>query len=129
MHPGKVVADKLVGYVMLALGVAMILFAVRSMYSVFTDRSPVPPLITVGDIGFSVPAMGPGPDVQSESKGEPVPEAREGIMLMSGDQASKAANLMLWNILMFFVAYSGSMIGGLGVKLVTGVRTVARSEG
>ncbi|MDI6820113.1 MAG: hypothetical protein QMC89_04325 [Candidatus Hodarchaeaceae archaeon] len=106
--------DKIVGYVLLAVGLVMILFAVRSMYGVYTGADPPPSVIRVSDVKFPVPS----------EEGQP----REEVLLISGDQASKVINMGLWSVLMLFVASAGAKIGGLGVKMAREIKVEVKRE-
>jgi len=110
----KLREDKIVGYVLLAVGLVMILFAVRSMYNVYTGMDSPPPVIRVSDVKFPVPA----------EAGQP----REEVLLISGDQASKVINMGLWSVLMLFVASAGAKIGGLGVKMAGEIKVEVKRE-
>jgi hypothetical protein len=57
-NPIKIKNEKLVGYVLLAIGLILIFFSIFSMYSVFTGSSPAPSLIKVNDIKISIPGIG-----------------------------------------------------------------------
>ncbi len=130
----KIRGNQIVGYVLLAAGIAMIMLAVYGMYKVFTDIEPPPSVITLSDIKFSIPGLGAepvneaGPAVEVEPEIEPASEMKEEILLMAGDQVSKITNMMLWYIFMLFVASAGARLGNLGVKVIREIIVEVKGE-
>ena len=110
----KVKVEKVVGYVLLAVGLIAIALTIRSMYNVFTGSTSPPTVIRLNDVKIPVPS----------GEGQPSEE----ILLIAGDQASKIVNMGLWTILMLFVASAGAKIGGLGVKMVREIRVEIKHE-
>jgi len=138
MQLKKIGANQIVGYVLLAVGIAMIMLSVHGMYKVFTDIEPPPAIITLSDIKFSIPGLGAEPEHESDPAGEIEPEIelpselkaemKEEILLMAGDQASKITNMMLWYIFMFFVTSAGAKLGGMGVKVIREIKVEVKRE-
>jgi len=95
--------EKIVGYVLLAIGVIVIFFSIYQMWVVFTGGSPPPELFNFSDV--SVPAA-----------------QGQNILLMSGQELSKLAALAFWYILMFFILWAGGKIASLGVDLLREIR-------
>jgi len=114
-------SDKIIGYALLAVGLVIILFALNSMWTVFTGARSPPPLITMNSIKISL-------------GGEQGPSGSEGLLqlkdieILNGEQFSKLVNSMLWYILMLFVASVGGRIGGLGVKLAKEIKVEVKTE-
>jgi hypothetical protein len=108
-NPIKIKNEKLIGYVLLAIGLILIFFSIFSMYSVFTGSSPAPSLIKVNDIKISIPGIGE-------------------TTIFSGDAISNIINMLLWLILMIFIASGGSRIGSLGVKLLREIKVEIKKE-
>jgi hypothetical protein len=105
----KIKDEKLIGYILLAIGLILIFFSIFSMYSVFTGSSPVPSLIKVNDIKILIPNIGE-------------------TTIFSGDAISNIINMLLWLILMIFIASGGSRIGSLGVKLLREIKVEIKKE-
>ena len=95
--------EKIVGYVLLAIGVIVIFFSISQMMVVFTGGSPPPKLFNFSDI--SIPA-----------------EQGQNILLMSGQELSKLAAMVFWYMLMFFIMWGGGKIASLGVNLLREIR-------
>jgi hypothetical protein len=109
--------EKIVGYVLLGMGLIFIIFAVYSMYEVFTGTTKPPAIFKMESIAISPPTV-PGVEV---------PPAK--IELVSGSEVSKVVNLTLWYMLMFFIASVGNKIAGLGVKLIREIKVEVKGEG
>lgn len=109
--------EKIIGYVLLAVGIIMIIFAVYSMYDVFTGGAQPPPVVKMETISISPPAV-PGVEV---------PPAK--IELVSGSEISKFTNLTLWYMLMLFIVSAGNKIAGIGVKLAREIKVEVKGEG
>jgi len=100
----KMKDEKIVGYVLLAIGVAMIFFSVYLMVQVFTGASPPPNLFNFSDISFSMP------------------EQAEETLLISGEELNKLAAMVFWYMLMFFIMWSGGKIASLGVNMIREIK-------
>jgi hypothetical protein len=96
-------SEKIAGYVLLILGVVVIFFSIYEMFVVFTGGSPPPKLFNFSDISV------PGTNNQN-------------VMLISGQEVSKFADLFCWLILMFFVMWGGGKVASLGVNLIREIR-------
>lgn len=99
--------DKIVGYILLAVGVAMIFLSIYLMYTVFTGVSAPPAVFNLSDISL------PGQEGSS-------------IVLMSGEDLSRLASMGAWLTLMFFVLYAGGKIASLGISLVKEIKAVVK---
>lgn len=95
-------SEKVVGYALLTVGVAMIFVSVYLMYNVFTGASSPPVLVHFSDISMPVPSPG---------------EA-ESISIVSGEDLSKIVALGFWYTLMFFIMWAGGKLASLGVSLI-----------
>lgn len=100
----KLKDEKIVGYVLLAIGVAMIFVSVYLMVQVFTGSSSAPDLFNFSDISFTMP------------------EQTESSLLISGEELNKLAAMAFWYILMFFIMWSGGKVASLGVSLIREVK-------
>jgi len=106
--------NKNVGYALLIAGLVFILYAVYSMYYVYTGATPAPSVAQMNSVKISLPAAPGTPPIETE--------------LLSGKESSKLVNMGLWFILMTFVASAGSKIGGLGVKLMRDIKVEIKKE-
>lgn len=96
---------------LLLVGLILIVFAVVSIYRVYTGSSSPP----------SIFRMENQISIQRENETLTV----EGI---SGEELSKVVNMGLWSVAMFFVALGGGKIAGLGVKLIRDIKVEVKRE-
>lgn len=87
-----------VGYVLLAVGVVVIFFAVFEMIFVFTGVNAPPKLFSFSDISTN------------------------GSLLISGQDMNKAAGMVFWFVLMTFIMWAGGKIASLGVNLLREIK-------
>jgi hypothetical protein len=100
----KIKDEKIVGYVLLAIGIAMIFFSVYEMVRVFTGASPPPNLFNFADISIQMS------------------EQAEETLLISGEELNKLAAMVFWYMLMFFIMWSGGKIASLGVNMIREIK-------
>ncbi|MEM3406597.1 MAG: hypothetical protein QXL51_04105 [Candidatus Aenigmatarchaeota archaeon] len=105
----KIKDEKLIGYVLLAIGLILIFFSIFSVFSVFTGSSSAPSLIKMNDVKISIPGVGE-------------------TTIFDGETLSSITNIFLWLILMIFIASGGSRIGNLGVKLLKEIKVEIKKE-
>ena len=89
---------RIVGYVLLAVGVAVIFFAVFEMILVFTGSNGPPKLFNFQDISVN------------------------GTLVVSGQNINKASGLLVWFVLMAFVMWGGGKVASLGVNLLREIK-------
>ncbi len=99
--------EKVVGYILLAIGVVMIFSSVFLAFNVFTGASAPPKLFNFSDVSFSVPQTG---------------GASETVQIISGQDMSRIVSMVFWYLLMFFIMFAGGRIASLGVNLIREIR-------
>ena len=110
----RIKADKTIGYALLSVGLILIIFSVCSMLYVFTGATNPPSIFNMKSVTISLPA----------GEGMPPKETE----LLPGAELSKVVNMVLWSVLMLFIASGGSRIGGLGVKLIREIKVEVKRE-
>ncbi len=95
--------EKSVGYILLGIGVAFLLFSIIEMLMVYSGSAPPPNLITLGDLTM--------PSIDGTN-----------VTLMEGAQLSQLPNLFFWFVLMFFVLFAGGKIASIGVNMVKDIK-------
>lgn len=110
----KIKDYKAAGYVLLVAGLVFIIWAVYSLYNVYTGATSPPAVVEMKSVTISLPTGGGAPPIQTE--------------LLSGKESSKLVNMGVWFALMTFVASAGSRIGGLGVKLIREIKVEVKRE-
>jgi hypothetical protein len=86
------------GYVLLALGLVVIFFAVFEMIFVFTGSNAPPKLFNFSDISSN------------------------GSLVISGKDMNKAAGMLVWFVLMAFIMWAGGKVASLGVNLLREIK-------
>jgi hypothetical protein len=110
----RIKADRTVGYVLLGVGLGLIIFAVCSMFNVFTGSAAPPAILEMKSIAIPLPTGGGMSPIEVE--------------VASGAEISQIVNMVLWGILMLFVVTAGGTIGGLGVKLMRDIKVEVKRE-
>ena len=100
----KIKDEKIVGYILLAIGIIMIFFSVYEMMRVFTGGSPPPNLFNFSDISIQMS------------------EQAEETLLVSGEELNKLVAMAFWYMLMFFIMWSGGKIASLGVSMIREIK-------
>ncbi|MGB9660226.1 MAG: hypothetical protein ACPLY9_06935 [Nitrososphaerales archaeon] len=94
--------EKVVGYILLIVGVVMILISVYFMFNVFTGTTTPPRLFNFPDIYITV-------------SGEPT-------LILHGEEMNKIFAMIFWYLLMFFIMMAGGKIASLGINLIREIR-------
>jgi hypothetical protein len=102
--------EKILGYVLLGVGLLFILLSAHNSYTAFTGSANPPEMFKMESI--EIPATNNSPAVP----------------LMSGKNFSKLMDLVCWYILMFFFAQAGSKIASLGIQLVKEIKVTVKSK-
>jgi hypothetical protein len=96
--------EKIIGYILLALGVVLIVFAIVQMFAVYGGGSSPPNLVTLSDLSLSSDQAGAS------------------VTLLKGEQLSQLPNLFFWFMLMSFLMFAGGKIASLGVTMIKDVK-------
>jgi hypothetical protein len=104
--------SKMVGWVLLVVGLILIVFAVYFMFRVFTGATAPPAIFNMKSI-----TMPTGEGTSANN-----------VELVPGGAVSLVINMLIWAVLMYFVASAGSRIGGLGVKLIRDIKVEVKRE-
>ncbi|MBE3116313.1 hypothetical protein IMZ68_03835 [Candidatus Bathyarchaeota archaeon] len=99
----KFKTEKIIGYILLTLGIILLLFSIVEMFSVYGGTSSPPKLINLSDISL------PGQDGTNTT-------------LIQGSQLSQLPNLFFWFVLMSFVLFAGGKIASLGVSMLKDIK-------
>jgi len=99
--------EKVVGYILLAVGVVMMFASVYLMFNVFTGGSDPPSLFDFSDVSF--PIIQPG-------------GTSETVQIISGQEMNRMADMGFWYMLMFFIVYAGGKVASLGVNLIREIK-------
>lgn len=103
----KLKNDKLVGYVLLIVGLIIIFLAIIWAYGAFTGGSSRLSIFHWDNQRIKI----------TSNDNEP-PQYLD----IPGDQISKTINILLWLTLMFFLVWAGAQIANLGVKIIRSIK-------
>jgi len=86
---------KILGYLLICVGVLCIFFSFISMYKVFVGRQPVAPVVQLSDLQL---------------------QTQYGILQIPMQNANTLMNLALFAVFMAFVLAAGGKLAGLGIS-------------
>lgn len=102
---------KLSGYLLLASGLALIIFSLVSVYLVFTAQHQAPQLFNQAGISFDLGKMLTGNLSQLSASGS-------STEILSADTINRSTNLFVYLVFMSFVSGAGFKIATLGIQLL-----------
>jgi hypothetical protein len=111
----------ILGYILIAAGLAMICFVVLQSYNIFTGKVSPP-----GIFKFENSSLSPLPSPSEKTSTSPT-EIQKQVETMISEKVkeilpmeliSKVFNLISWSILAGILIFAGTQIAGLGIKLV-----------
>lgn len=109
-------SEKIVGYILLVLGILTIAFSLFSVYRVFTGQSKAYSLFNLPGISLDLSQV-IGSDLPLEQRKSLDPKSFK-TDLVSGEVLNQPLNLFFHILLMGFVANIGYKIASLGVQLL-----------
>jgi hypothetical protein len=104
--------NKIIGYVLLLVGVLLITLPLWQTYNIFTGKS-VPAQIFVRPISLTVNKNVSTFDVEGQMQNAL-------IKVLPIDLINNTLNLSSWLLLMWILIYGGGKIADIGVKLLNG---------
>jgi len=106
---------KIVGWFLLFLGIAIILYSLYSSYNIFTIKTQAPEIFKVTEKETVLPQKGKTQDLQVQIQ-EMIEEQLKGII--SVETLPTFLNLIAWSIFAGILIFGGAQIASLGVKLM-----------
>lgn len=104
--------NKIIGYVLLVIGILLIISPLWQTYNIFTGKS-LPAQIFMSSVSLKVdPNVGPT-DIQGQ-----VQNAL--IKILPVNSINNTLNLVSWLLLIWIFIYGGGKIAEIGVKLLNG---------
>jgi len=105
------ITHKILGFLLLAVGLALILYSLFASYLIFTGSNEAPEL-------FSAPSQ----EVEQPSSLAPgsVQDLQDQLLegLLPTNTIPQMLNLAVWSMFASLLLFGGSLIAGIGVKLV-----------
>jgi len=102
--------NKIIGYVLLTIGLLLIVIPLWQTYSIFTGKS-LPPRVFTKPVSTKVNENVSVTDVQGQIQNAL-------IKILPLDVINNTLSLISWLILMWILIYGGGKIAGIGVKLI-----------
>ena len=103
---------KVLGLILLFLGIVIILYSLYSSYNIFTAKTAPPEIFKITE-QTSSPKETQGLEAQFQ---EMINEQLRGIIPV--DSIPTLLNLIVWSILAGILIFGGAQISGLGIKLI-----------
>lgn len=102
--------EKILGFVLLGVGVAIILYSLSVSYMIFTGSNDAPALFSAS----------PGEKSSLQDLQNQLPDIlRQQLQgLLPQDLIPEMLNLVAWSVLAGLLIFGGAQIAGLGIKLV-----------
>lgn len=115
--------EKIFGFILVFLGVAIILYALYSSYAIFTGAKNAPEifLASIEKEAASTPGDGSLENIQAQLGGV-FQEQLSSILPV--ETISKTLNLFSWSVLSGILIFGGGQLAGIGIKLLKTKNTV-----
>jgi len=107
--------NKIIGYILLFLGLVIIGSTLFQSYNIFTDKASAP-LVFKTKISESKPSQGGVLDLQKQLDESIKKQLSE---ILPVETLPKVLNLISWSILSGILIFGGSQITSLGIKMIS----------
>ena len=120
----KLNSEKLIGYIMLLVGLIFIFAATFMVYGVLTGKSKPPKVFNAQSPTFRLPSpnqmleLPQGASLPAGLKLNQSESSSQDIKLIPDEVFNGSLNIGLYYLAMMFLASSGAKIAGLGIKLL-----------
>ncbi|MDD5739096.1 MAG: hypothetical protein PHY72_04235 [Candidatus Pacebacteria bacterium] len=115
-------ANKIIGYVFLFLGVIIILWGLWFSYGIFTGNKPSPQLFAVDtskEVSKKDVSLFQNSDLNEQAQNQINALLQNQLgNLISGDSMNKILNLTAWSIFMAILVLACGKISSIGVQLI-----------
>jgi hypothetical protein len=109
-------ANKIIGYTLLAVGILLIGFALWQSYGIFTGASSVPIVFKSPESRQDTATNGSGSvDFQKQFDNAVKNQISQ---LLPIDVLSKMLNMLAWSMLAGILIFGGAQIAGLGIRMI-----------
>jgi len=114
---------KIFGWVLLAFGLAIIVWTLYSSYNIFIGKSPAPEFFKIEEMVTQAPPsakekLSVSPEALQQEIEKMIGEQLKGILPV--DTLPKILNLICWSMLAWILIFGGAQISSLGIKLLKG---------
>lgn len=108
--------NRILGYPLVLLGLAIILISLYGSYEIFTGKVPVPSIFPIPQKENSASAD-KNQDVQKQMEETIKKQISE---ILPPDSVPRLLNLISWSILAGILIFGGGQISSIGIKLALG---------
>jgi hypothetical protein len=114
------ISNKIIGYILLAVGLLLIIFSVYQSYAIYTGKISAP-------LVFQVPSAQELSSATSQNTAQQIQNQIDQSVQKQINQIlplstiTKILNLGVWSFLAFVLIFAGGTISGIGVKLIKAV--------
>lgn len=112
-------ANKILGYFLLVVGLVLIVFTGWQSYSIFTAKVSAP-LVFMTPVSSNSPTKSAGSldlSAQIQNQLQNALDQQFG-QILPADSITKILNLASWSILAWILIMAGGAVAGIGVKLI-----------
>lgn len=115
------IINKILGYILLALGLVLIVFALWQSYNIFTGKTSAPIVFATPSPINSSAKNSNSPDIQAQIQNQIQNVLGQQLnQVISPALITKTLNLTAWTFLAWILIMAGGAIAGIGVKLLNG---------
>ncbi len=113
------ISNKIIGYILLVMGLAIIGWTLYQSYNIFNDKSSAPLIFKTSDPQKTSQVVN-SLDLQQQLQERMEKVVSKQISgLLPIDILPKILNLFSWSILAGILIFGGGQIAGLGIKLIS----------
>lgn len=129
-------SEKLIGYVLLVIGILIIAAATYMVLEILTGKSKPPKVFNVEALSFQLPSQ-PVPTLEipdgasfaaglriNQEPGQNAPS----VKLIPEEVFNGTLNIGLYYLAMMFLSASGAKIAGIGVKMIKDIKVQIKEE-
>lgn len=110
--------NKVIGYVLLSVGILLIVLTLYRSYNIFTGISQPPAIFKLESVAASKSQQGNGGILQDLQKQITGNIANQVSQIVPSESVPKALNLFSWSTFAWLLVFAGTQISIIGTKLV-----------
>lgn len=130
--------EKIIGYILLVIGMGIILVSAFSVYQVFTGQKTPPRVVSFEAPSFTLPGQQAFeielPEGMKLPEGVSLPQTSvsqgksQELKILPDEMINSVSNLSFHFLLMGFLASVGAKIASIGTKMVKEIKVVIKEE-
>ena len=113
----------IVGWVLLAVGLAVIGWTVNTSYRHFTAKADFPPVFNFGENNGTAKSQSPDAanlNVEAQMQLAMSQATQEAVAnLLPAQEIAKLLNVIVWSMFAAFMVYAGFKIAEIGIKMIS----------